>query len=134
MATRHHRDSHQYSPFEDWLLLGCVVQGAAVLAGIADPQILVDALGNPLRVVWSIGMTVGGILALLGTVNVGAYRVGLALVATATGTYGTALILHGSPGYVAAVLNLSVTIACITQISAVTRELENARAYMGPYD
>jgi hypothetical protein len=125
---------------EFWLLVGTVLQGATVLTGVAVPATLRAALDQPLRSVWALLLMAGGALALAGLKNVVAYRVGLAMVATGALTYGTALALYGSSGYVAALLNLSLAVACVAQIRGVTQQLSLIRtqlqtgSYSTPHD
>jgi hypothetical protein len=118
------------SPIEFWLMVGVVVNGVAVITGIAVPTTLEQALPYPFRAVWALFMIGGGLSALAGWNSAGLYRVGLALVASGATTYGTALFLYGPSAFVAGVLNLSLAFACVFQVRQISRQLEAARVQL----
>lgn len=122
------------NPFEGYLLLVCVVQGAAVLFGFASPSSILLALGGLLQVVWALLLLVGGGLAFVGLYwpwnpldAIYIKRVGLLAAAGGTLAYGVALLLLGPIGVVAAIYNLGFCLACLVRARQVTLVLHGVR-------
>lgn len=124
------------NPFEAYLLVACVVQGALVVTGVARPGAIEAALsGVPgLRYVWALLLLLGGLLGLLGlywrgeneTAGVLIKRAGLICVGFGTLVYGIALALAGATAYVASLTTLAFAWAAFTRAAQVTRMLRDA--------
>lgn len=125
------------NPFEGYLLLAALLQGVAVLAGVAHPSSIQALLPTFLLYVWGALLTIGGGLSLAGLLwprdpftAIEIKRFGLYSAGLATLAYGAALISVGPPGYVAGITNVSFTVACAVRIWQIGRALRVARAYL----
>lgn len=123
------------NPFEAFLLAAALVQGSAVLLGIADPTSISSALPPYLRVIWAILLTSGGVCALSGLgwpgdpfTAVEIKRVGLVAAGAGTLVYGLAAAFLGSTGIAVAVYNLAFTSACFWRTIQLTLRLRGIRS------
>lgn len=125
------------NPFESFLLGVCVLQGYLVLAGIAHPTALQNTLGNTLRIAWASLLVFGGATSLAGLhwpadlmTGFEIKRVGLFAAGISTATYGAALTMLGSQGWVSAAIQLAFSAACFYRIYQVTRRIRRVRAHL----
>lgn len=122
------------NPFEAFLFMACVFQGANTLLGGVRPNSIANALSGQLPIAWAALIAVGGVLTLAGLywrgdVFVGAElkRVGFTAAGGGTLVYGLALLTIGPTGTTAAIPNLAFTCACAVRWWQVGRAIAHEK-------
>lgn len=132
-----YRPAGDANPFEGFLLLAALAQGATVLTGVAAPTSVIAALPPGLVVLWAVLLLAGGGLALAGLywlgdpfLGVEIKRVGLIGAAVGALVYASAASLLGASGVAVAIYNMLFAVACIVRVFQVSRRLRWAREHM----
>lgn len=125
------------NPFEAGLLIVCLVQGASVVLGFAQPNSIQESLGPILRFVWALLLFVGGGAAVIGLWwpwdpidGVLIKRVGLLAAAGGTLAYGLALAFLGPVGFIAAAYNIGFAVVCLIRSYQVSLAVAVYRSHL----